>query len=177
MLPQLLAYLLQIIKTQYQIIVYLMGVIVGKSLNRKDLDEPVQKPYRKLQVDDLPIIDVPETLDYRKLLADYEAQHGRPLRPIQRRANAKHRVPDSLTCPRCQAPSSYLYANNGGKGQYQCKVCQCRFNHRNRFTNASGLSLPALQKDAGKDQRNAKNTTSISARTTIARFTRPTFAG
>ncbi|TXK86990.1 hypothetical protein FVE68_11875, partial [Geobacillus sp. AYS3] len=64
MLPQLLAYLLQIIKTQYQIIVYLMGVIVGKSLNRKDLDEPVQKPYRKLQVDDLPIIDVPETLDY-----------------------------------------------------------------------------------------------------------------
>ena len=113
MLPQLLAYLLQIIKAQYQIIVYLMGVIVGKSLNRKDLDELVQKPYRKLQVDDLPIIDVPETLDYRKLLADYEAQHGRPLRPIQRRANAKHRVPDSLTCPRCQAPSSYLYANNG----------------------------------------------------------------
>ncbi|MGG1657560.1 hypothetical protein ABEH79_15885, partial [Geobacillus thermopakistaniensis] len=74
--------MLQIIKTQYQIIVYLMGVIVGKSLNRKDLDEPVQKPYRKLQIDDLPIIDVPETLDYRKLLADYEAQHGRPLRPI-----------------------------------------------------------------------------------------------
>ncbi|MED4878042.1 transposase, partial [Anoxybacillus geothermalis] len=75
MLPQLLAYLLEIIKTQYQIIVYLMGVIVGKSLNLEDLDEPIQKPYRKLQVDDLPIIDVPETLDYRKLWADNEAQH------------------------------------------------------------------------------------------------------
>ncbi|PJW13062.1 transposase, partial [Geobacillus sp. Manikaran-105] len=59
-----------------------MGVILGKSLNLEDLDEPIQKPYRKLQVDDLPIIDVPETLDYRKLLADYEAQHRRPLRPI-----------------------------------------------------------------------------------------------
>ncbi|KMY59107.1 transposase, partial [Geobacillus stearothermophilus] len=41
MLPQLLAYLLEIIKTQYQIIVYLMGVIVGKSLNLEDLDEPI----------------------------------------------------------------------------------------------------------------------------------------
>ncbi|NNV06718.1 transposase, partial [Geobacillus sp. MMMUD3] len=79
MLPQLLAYLLEIIKTQYQIIVYLMGVILGKSLHLEDWDEPIQKPYRKLQVDDLPIIDVPETLDYRKLLADYEAQHRRPL--------------------------------------------------------------------------------------------------
>ncbi|NNV05643.1 transposase, partial [Geobacillus sp. MMMUD3] len=65
MLPQLLAYLLEIIKTQYQIIVYLMGVILGKSLHLEDWDEPIQKPYRKLQVDDLPIIDVPETLDYR----------------------------------------------------------------------------------------------------------------
>ncbi|OQP17442.1 transposase [Geobacillus zalihae] len=100
MLPQLLAYLLEIIKTQYQIIVYLMGVILGKSLNLEDLDEPIQKPYRKLQVDDLPIIGVPAILDYRKLLADYESQHVRPSRPIERRANAKHRAPNSLTCPR-----------------------------------------------------------------------------
>lgn len=42
------------------------------------MDEPVRKPYRKLQVDDLPIIVVPETLDYRQLLADYEARHGIP---------------------------------------------------------------------------------------------------
>ncbi|PJW16815.1 DDE-type integrase/transposase/recombinase [Geobacillus sp. WSUCF-018B] len=142
MLPQLLAYLLEIIKSQHQIIVYLIGALLGKSLSRKDMDEPVRKPYRKLQVDDLPIIDVPETLDYRQLLADYEARHGRPLPPIQRRDNAKHRVPDSLTCPRCQAPSSYLYANNGGKGQYQCKVCQCRFNHRNRFKKQAVFRCP-----------------------------------
>jgi putative transposase len=56
-----------------------MGMIFGKSLNLEDLDEPVQKPYRKLQVDDLPIIDVPKTIDFRKLLTDYEAQHSRPL--------------------------------------------------------------------------------------------------
>ncbi|MGP9076210.1 hypothetical protein ACSYHE_10520, partial [Geobacillus thermodenitrificans subsp. calidus] len=68
MLPQLLAYLLEIIKSQHQIIVYLIGALLGKSLSRKDMDEPVRKPYRKLQVDDLPIIDVPETLDYRQLL-------------------------------------------------------------------------------------------------------------
>ncbi|KMY56756.1 transposase, partial [Geobacillus stearothermophilus] len=73
-----------------------------------------------------------------------------PLRPIQRRANAKHRVPDSLTCPRCQAPSSYLYANNGGKGQYQCKVCQCRFNHRNRFTKQAVFRCPHCKKTLEK---------------------------
>jgi hypothetical protein len=32
-------------------------------LNLKDWDEPIQKPYRKLLVDDLPIIVGPETLD------------------------------------------------------------------------------------------------------------------
>ena len=153
MLPQLLAYLFEIIKTQYQIIIYLMGALLGKSLTNVDDEEPVRKPYQKLQVDELPVIETLPRLDYRQLLAEYEQKHGRPLKPIQRRANAKTTVPDRLTCPQCQAPSAYLYANNGGKGQYQCKVCNGRFNHPKPVCQASHHALSALLKDTGENQR------------------------
>ena len=150
MLPQLLAYLLEIIKTQYQIIIYLMGALIGKSLTNVDDEEPVRKPYQKLQVDELPVIETLPRLDYRQLLAEYEQKHGRPLKPIQRRANAKTTVPDRLTCPQCQAPSAYLYANNGGKGQYQCKVCNGRFNHRSRFAKQVIMRCPHCLKTLEK---------------------------
>ena len=133
MLPQLFIKMLQIIKTQYQIIIYLLGVLIGKSLTDWDDEEPVNQPYQKLQVDELPVIETLPRLDYRQLLMEYEQQHGKPLKPIKRHTNTKTTVPDALTCPQCQAPSGYVYANNGGKGQYQCKVCRCRFNHRSRF--------------------------------------------
>jgi len=28
-----------------------------------------------------------------------------------------------MTCPLCDAPHQYIYDNNGGNGQYLCKVC------------------------------------------------------
>ncbi|MCX8003297.1 MAG: transposase, partial [Anoxybacillus mongoliensis] len=133
LLPQLLIKMLQIIKIQYQIIIYLLGVLFGKSLTDWDDEEPVNQSYQKLQVDELPVIETLPRLDYRQLLVEYEQQHGKPLKPIKRHTNTKTTVPDTLTCPQCQAPSAYVYANNGGKGQYQCKVCHCRFNHRSRF--------------------------------------------
>jgi len=108
LLPQLLAYLFEIIKTQYQIIIYLVGVLLGKSLTNVDDEEPVRKPYQKLQVDELPVIETLPRLDYRQLLMEYEQKHGRPLKPIQRRANAKTTVPDQLTCPQCQAPCLFV---------------------------------------------------------------------
>ncbi|CUA79405.1 hypothetical protein Ga0061060_1041, partial [Anoxybacillus suryakundensis] len=51
MLPQLLIKMLQIIKIQYQIIIYLLGVLFGKSLTDWDDEEPVNQSYQKLQVD------------------------------------------------------------------------------------------------------------------------------
>lgn len=32
-------------------------------------------------------------------------------------------IPEDTFCPLCNAPHHYLYDNNGGNGQYQCKVC------------------------------------------------------
>ena len=91
----------------------------------KPPEQPVNKPYRKLQVDELPIIEVPEKLDYQVLRTEFLAKHGKPLNPVRRHKNTKISVPKSLICPKCGAPSDYLYANNGAKGQYRCKVCTC----------------------------------------------------
>ena len=111
----------------------LISIILGKSVVRGLYDEPVNKPYRKLEVDDMPIIETLEKLDYKKLLVDYQTKHDKPLKPVVRRKNSVVKVPARLTCPKCSAPSNYLYANNGDKGQYKCKVCDCLFSQKNRF--------------------------------------------
>ncbi|WP_344914219.1 DDE-type integrase/transposase/recombinase, partial [Amphibacillus indicireducens] len=109
-------------------------------------DEPVNKPYRKLEVDDMPIIETLEKLDYKKLLVDYQTKHDKPLKPVVRRKNSVVKVPARLTCPKCSAPSNYLYANNGDKGQYKCKVCDCLFSQKNRFLKEAILRCPHCSK-------------------------------
>lgn len=131
-IPKFIAFLLAYINHQHKIIIYLMGLYMGKSLTRDVYDEPVNKPYRKFQVDDMPIIEELEKLDFQELIAEYEATKGKPFKPIQRRKPSN--VPQFLTCPRCGAPSDYLYDNNGGKGQFECKVCDCHFHQKNRYT-------------------------------------------
>ena len=32
-------------------------------------------------------------------------------------------IPEDTICPLCGAPHHFIYDNNGGNGQYQCKVC------------------------------------------------------
>jgi rubredoxin len=128
-----MTYLLTFINIQEPIFLTLLTLLIGKSMFDKPTEQPVNKPYRKLQVDDLSIIKVPEKLDYQILITEYIKKNGKPLIPVQRRKNAKVSVPKSMNCPKCGAPSDYLYANNGDKGQYQCKVCSCLFSDKNRF--------------------------------------------
>ena len=124
----------------------LISIILGKSVARGLYDEPVNKPYRKLEVDDMPIIETLEKLDYKKLLVDYQTKHDKPLKPVVRRKNSVVKVPARLTCPKCSAPSDYLYANNGDKGQYKCKVCDCLFSQKNRFLKEAILRCPHCSK-------------------------------
>ena len=142
MLPQIIYYLLQYIKYQERIIFALLGVVLGKAVARPAYDEPTNQPYRKLQVDEMPIIEKLEKLDYQQLLNEYHLQHGKVLKPVARRKNSVVKVPTTLTCPKCKAPSDYLYANNGDKGQYQCKVCTCLFSRKNRFSKEAILKCP-----------------------------------
>src|SRR5699024_8286356 len=81
----------------------LISIILGKSVARGLYDEPVNKPYRKLEVDDMPIIETLEKLDYNKLLEDYQTKLDKPLKPVVRRKNSVVKVPARLTCPKCSA--------------------------------------------------------------------------
>lgn len=148
--PQIITYLLTYINFLDQIIRTLLTLLIGKSMFDKPTEQPVNKPYRKLQVDDLPIIEVPEKLDYQVLLDEYLEKKGKPLKPVQRRKNAKVQVPKSMICPKCGAPSDFLYANNGDKGQYQCKVCECLFSDKNRFSKEAILKCPHCSKTLEK---------------------------
>lgn len=150
MLPQLLTYLLEYIKYQDQIIRTLLTLLIGKNMFDKPTEKPVNKPYQKLQVDELPIIETLQKLDYQILLKEYLEKNGKPLKPVQRRSNSKGKVPSSMKCPRCGAPSDYLYANNGGKGQYQCKVCACLFNKKNQYAKEAVLKCPHCSKTLEK---------------------------
>jgi transposase-like protein len=150
LLPQLLTYLLEYIKYQDQMIRTLLTLLIGKNMFDKPTEKPVNKPYQKLQVDELPIIETLQKLDYQILLKEYLEKNGKPLKPVQRRSNSKGKVPSSMKCPRCGAPSDYLYANNGGKGQYQCKVCACLFNKKNQYAKEAVLKCPHCSKTLEK---------------------------
>jgi len=116
----------------------------------KPEEKPINKPYRKLQVDELPIIDTIVKLDYQVLLQEYLDNYGKPLKPVKRHSNTKVQVPSHLNCPKCGAPSSYLYANNGEKGQYHCKVCSCLFSQKNHYLKKAILRCPHCSKTLEK---------------------------
>lgn len=92
--------------------------------------------YRKFQMPELPAIEEevlypksePEIpVDYQILLKEYRNEHGKELKPIRRR-NPELAVEESCHCPKCSAPGSYLYYNDGKKrSQIRCKICDNLF--------------------------------------------------
>lgn len=118
----IITYLLQIIQYQNKQICWLI-LFISKYIPLKQWahDEIHSPKYQKFKTDILPIVLKFEKKDWRKLLADYELEHGKPLKTVQRR-NGKS-IPVDTVCPVCGAPHHYLYDNNGGNGQFQCKVC------------------------------------------------------
>lgn len=121
-------FLLKIIAFQSKIIIALMIFSVGKKIDFFDKlqeDKPVKKEYQKLIVDAIPLIKVQESLNYITILDKYLIDNNKPLKPVKHRANSK--VTSDLICPFCGAPHSYIYDNNGGKGQFLCKVCSHTF--------------------------------------------------
>ncbi|WP_428912088.1 hypothetical protein [Niallia sp. Krafla_26] len=63
--PQIITFLLTDINYLDQIIsTSLLTLLIGKNMFDKPTEQPVNKPNRKLHVEDLPIIVVPEKLDY-----------------------------------------------------------------------------------------------------------------
>ena len=122
--------LLVVIQFQYQIILTLCVLLFGKGALPK-LEKCTDKKYAKLSVDPLPILGEPpikQIWQYSKLLDDYRCKHGKELRPVKRRGGKT--VPVEATCPYCGAPHDYAYDNNGGRGEFWCKVCDSKFSIR-----------------------------------------------
>jgi transposase-like protein len=59
------------------------------------------------------------------MLDEYREKHGKELKPVRRRGGVV--PPKEAICPYCGAPSEYAYDNNGGRGEYWCKVCDSKF--------------------------------------------------
>lgn len=148
-MTKIIFWLLTYIKIQQKVITYLIVLLTSKNISLKD-DQPINKKYRYLQVDEMPVIEILETYDYKKLLIDYQIENGKKLTPINRRKNSKSKVPNTITCPRCGAPHIYIYDNNGGKGQFQCKICNCNFSYKNRFSKAAIIKCPHCSKPLEK---------------------------
>ena len=118
----IILYLLQLIQELYQINRFLLFFVCKyiplKQWAYDDLHSP---KYQKFKVDRLPVIKTFLRQDWQFLLEYYQWKYHKPVRPVQRRSDRS--IPENIICPLCGAPHHYIYDNNGGNGQYQCKVC------------------------------------------------------
>ena len=131
----IILYLLQIIQYLYQQNCWLIQFICRYiPLKQWAFDDSHSPKYQKFKTDQLPVIIPFIKQDWQFLLQYYIWKYGKPVKPVQRR-NAKN-IPEDTVCPLCGAPHHYIYDNNGGNGQYQCKVCG------QTFCNGQNLSAP-----------------------------------
>ena len=138
--------ILYLLKQNQQLILtinYLL-LFISKYIPLKQFihDDSVSPKYQKFKVDQLPIIKKFEKQDHTFLLEYYLWKYDKPLKPVQIRKNSKRNVPENAICPVCGAPHQYLYDNNGGNGQFQCKVCGHTFINGKRVTAPLVLLCP-----------------------------------
>lgn len=142
MLVNIILYLLQLIQYQHKQICWLLNFICRYiPLKQWAFDVSHSPKYQKFKVDELPLItDFRQDWTYKELIPYYEKRYGKKIRPISRRSECD--IPDSCTCPRCDAPKPFLYKNNGSKGQLLCKICDARFSPDESRFSAVKLRCP-----------------------------------
>lgn len=138
----IIIYLIQLIQYQYKIIGQLFTFICKYiPLKQWAFDDSHSPKYQKFKVDKLPKIIHYEVWNYKDFIPYIEWRYGKKIKPIRRRNECD--IPDDCICPRCNAPKSYLYKNNGSKGQIWCKVCGTKFSpQENRFSKINRLRCP-----------------------------------
>lgn len=116
----IILYFLQIIQYLYQQNCWLIHFICRYIPLRQWAYEDSQSPkYQKYKVDELPTVIVREVWDYKDFIPYLEWRYGKKIKPVSRRSDSN--IPSGCSCPRCNAPSEYLYRNNGSRGQFLCK--------------------------------------------------------
>ena len=122
----IILYLINIIQQQSKQISFLLNFICKYiPINQWVHDDSKSPKYQKFKTDKLPDIIPSFKQDWQFLIAYYKHKYGKDLTPVKRRGG--HQVPEDKVCPVCGAPHMYLYDNNGGNGQFQCKVCGTTF--------------------------------------------------
>lgn len=145
----IIGFLLLYIKIQQKIIIFLFVLLTSKNVFPKS-KSPISKKYQQLKIDSMPVIEINEILDFKQLLDLYETENGKPMSPVKRRKNSKAHVPNSIKCVRCGAPAKYIYDNNGGKGQFKCKVCDKPFSYKNYYSKSVVFKCPICSKTLTK---------------------------
>lgn len=141
MLMDIILYLLQLIQYLYQQNRWLLNFICRYiPLKQWAFDDSHSPKYQKFKIDKLPVIKTFIRQDWQFLLEYYQWKYGKPVKPVQRR-NGKS-IPEDTVCPLCGAPHHYIYDNNGGNGQYQCKVCGQTFCSGEIVTTPFRLTCP-----------------------------------
>lgn len=133
----------------HNLVINLAVMLYGKIILTPRRDEPIKKKYRKLKVDTLPKIENIEKLDFKEILQKHLESTGKEIKPVSRRKSTTS-IDKSIVCPRCNAPHEYIYDNNGGKGQYQCKLCKTTFKSNNKFKHDIILRCPHCSKPLDK---------------------------
>ena len=138
----IILYFLQCMQYQHKQICWLLNFICRYiPLKKWAFDDSHSPKYQKFKVDELPLItDFRQDWTYKELIPYYEKRYGKKIRPISRRSECD--IPDSCTCPRCDAPKPFLYKNNGSKGQLLCKICDARFSPDESRFSAVKLRCP-----------------------------------
>jgi transcription elongation factor Elf1 len=116
----LLLYIQYLHKQIFDLLLFISKHIPLKQWAFDDSNSP---DYQKFKTDKLPIIRKFEKQDFHFLLDYYQWKYGKVLKPVRTQKNKPRTVPQDTVCPLCNAPHQYLYDNNGGKGQFQCKIC------------------------------------------------------
>lgn len=137
----IIMYLIQLIQYQHQQICWLLNFICKYiPLKQWAHDDSHSPKYQKFQIDQLPLIKPFIQQDWQFLLEYYKWRYGKPVKPVQRR-NGKS-IPEDVICPLCGALHHFIYDNNGGNGQYQCKVCGQTFVNGEQVTSPIRLTCP-----------------------------------
>ena len=137
----IILYLLQLIQYQHQQICWFFNFICRYiPLKQWAFDDSHSPKYQKFKVDQLPVIKTFINQDWQFLLEYYHWKYGKPVKPVQRR-NGKS-IPEDTVCPLCGAPHHYIYDNNGGNGQYQCKICGQTFSSGEKVVTPFRLICP-----------------------------------
>jgi len=135
----LLLYNQYLLKQIYQLLLFIAKFIPLKQWVHDEIHSP---KYQKFKTDKLPIIRKFEKQDYVFLLEYYLWKYKKTLKPVQTQKGKVRHVSADTFCPRCGAPHQFMYDNNGGHGQFMCKVCGQTFATGEKVTTPLVLICP-----------------------------------